>query len=524
MDRIRASLGGLLISAGVLHCGNGDGPGSGSSLAMPPQMDDAESGGSEADADPAVGSPDGEQPAPAGGQSGTDAPDQHPAECPTPAPIGADEFQSDVRIDWLLANVLRAFAAEGELLDEPARADLRIVSIGTALRTHGPEYALGRPTGTTCDRVDARVRVNLSTTPVAADGARVSIVDADAGLQLYPGGAELRLPFDYANYSKPERLRERLAQLGLSSATADRFPGVVVVKFDYATEALASHDLTLSELGFSWLGGGDTFGPAAAAPAPLPPECAAAEPTSAVSFASVEEALASAVGNWRVCDGRATSGVEITPDGTWRSIDAEPRRLSGFEHEGVVVFSDWQGNLAGPEASGELSLALRHSEHLWAATGSVLEGYFPLRVSPSGNTLGSGRLVRMSQAVAAAEVPPFADGERAGLDGCSSGEAGLMTFDTAAELSATLVGRWVGCEGFSGELEFDAAGNVTFSPSDSHAAKVEPYVSRIEEGVAVAIGDGGWRVALSTQPLKLWLRPSNLLLEDVRPIVLSAAP
>ena len=69
-----------------------------------------------------------------------------------------------------------------------------------------------------------------------------------------------------------------------------------------------------------------------------------------------------------------------------------------------------------------------------------------------------------------------------------------------------------------------AAGNVTFSPSDSHAGKVEPYVSRIEEGVAVAIGDGGWRVALSTQPLKLWLRPSNLLLEDVRPIVLSAAP
>jgi hypothetical protein len=159
-------------------------------------MDDADPGGSEADADPAVATPDGEQPAPTGGQSGTDAPDQYPAECPTPAPIGADEFQADVRINWLLANVLRAFAAEGELLDEPARADLSIVSIGTALRTHGPELALGQTTGNTCDRVDARVRVNLSTTPVAADGARVSIVDADAGLQLYPGGGELRLPFE----------------------------------------------------------------------------------------------------------------------------------------------------------------------------------------------------------------------------------------------------------------------------------------------------------------------------------------
>lgn len=124
-------------------------------------------------------------------------------------------------------------------------------------------------------------------------------------------------------------------------------------------------------------------------------------------------------------------------------------------------------------------MVLEYPNTLWSASGAdygaLSAAFIPLQVSASGNTIGAGQLVRMTQPVAAWEPPPFAVGERAGLDGCASSEADLMTLGSDSELRAALQGRWVGCEGFAGELTFDAAGELTFLPSPSHVGTTASY-------------------------------------------------
>ncbi|HWO10561.1 MAG TPA: hypothetical protein VNN80_13810, partial [Polyangiaceae bacterium] len=132
-----------------------------------------------------------------------------------------------------------------------------------------------------------------------------------------------------------------------------------------------------------------------------------------------------------------------------------------------------------------------------------------------------------SRPVAPAEAPAFAEGERAGLPGCASTETGLGALGSdAQEARAALVGRWVGCAGFAGELEFDAEGKVTVLPSESYggSAAQDTLVTAREAANGLAIGNNGWLVVRSARPLKLWLRPDNLLINDPPIIVLSAAP
>ena len=147
MNRIGTTLGWLMCAAGVLHCGS-----DGTQLS-PPELPtsggarEPGAGDGPGESLPVEGAPldpDAPEPEPTGGQSGTDALDGVPAECPARLPLDADARQGGVPVAWLLSRALDGFAAEGEFLGEPMRLDVSLVADGTALRTYGPESVNGR--------------------------------------------------------------------------------------------------------------------------------------------------------------------------------------------------------------------------------------------------------------------------------------------------------------------------------------------------------------------------------------------
>lgn len=121
-----------------------------------------------------------------------------------------------------------------------------------------------------------------------------------------------------------------------------------------------------------------------------------------------------------------------------------------------------------------------------------------------------------------AAVPGSSSAGRAGAEGCTSTEAQIEAPATSeAELRERLSGRRVGCSGFSGELLFDAEGNLQIS-SERYQDVREPLKVELQS-------DGSYAIATSSQTLNVVFagQPLKLQLTDVadgRPMVFSAMP
>jgi len=257
--------------------------------------------------------------------------------------------------------------------------------------------------------------------------------------------------------------------------------------------------------------------------------CALEESVDAGSFDTEADAKAAVTGTWALCDAERSwpfAGVEISSEGTWNAIVAEEGSLrvsQGFEQEGTLRFWDtseqnerpgfFQVDLIGP--------------HWWFPAGAIF-------LSASGNTLdlSESRLVRIDPAIdPAIDTEPAPDanaGDRLGEAACTSAETGMQDYAKSADdVRRNLAGEYVGCEGVSGSLKFDAAGKVTLPAPDGAEPQTLSYtvVQTKDNTAQLTVGNETWWPALSSTPAKLWIyRESNSNFEQLETWVLSALP
>lgn len=547
MNRIATPVFCLLAAISGAGCGEGTpaalpaSPGAPAPLPGP----EAPSRGDDDDSSLEIGpeAPGSDEPEPTGGQSGTDSDNLELVFCPDPVPLAADRLQAGVQMSWLIDNAMgRPYVFRGSFLDEPATMEVRMEQSGPAREVHGPGYNGFGVLVWDCDSVDVPVRVSMSI--VLAGGDTLTFEGRDDLLTFQPSSGRVILQLRMTDFSNPARLvaalRERyIPPYGPSECflSSECLFGMVDLQFTYDTAPVARHELVEGSAELEVDAIRESFISDAlwrrvsASPADsLPVECAAAEPTQPVSFQNPEAASRLLVGAWALCNQGPYPGVQVFPDGTWQAImPGDERRLaSGFGREGKVTLEevfeyDSEGNLVRanpPQVQFQLSPEWQWNapSDWWASQGAVLDA------SASGNTLGSGLLVRIDPVAVPAAAPLFASGERAGAAGCASAETEIEPAATSEqELRDRLAGRWVGCTGFSGELHFDPEGNLQISRSESYGGGTEPVtlIERSDGGYVLATASQSWVVRSSLRPLKLWLHSGEFGAEAV---VLSAVP
>ncbi len=533
MNRIGSRAFWLLAAISWLGCGNEAELEPGESAPVPPgeivSSTDAPGAGDDGDVIFDIARPTPDEAQPTGGQSGTDSGDiEDPCIPIAPMPLVSDAVQAGERVSWRMAKVLRRHVLTGSFLGEPVTLEIELEQSGA------PRHQLYA----SCNVVEVPVRMSVKTVPVAGSDV-LSVEGREAVLTLRWNWGSVDVNFEEPAFSNSERLRAALiAPYAPPGGPAEgvRIHGNVVLHFEFNPDALVRDDFTdesasvyFSGYGASFEGGNfsEPFTPALPPAAPPHSECASAEATQAVIFESHEAALSQLVGAWALCNGGPYPGVQIFPDATWQAIlpGSELRLGSGFEREGVVGFKehveyDEGGSL--PVQTRELEFELSPAWSWVTSGGAPAARGGVLDVSASGNSVASGLLVRLAQTIEPAVAPLFGRATRSGAAGCTSTETELEAPATSeGELLERLRGRWVGCSGFSGELYFDAEGDLQISS--------ERYEDITEHLVVEPRSDGSYGIATSSQALDVVFsaHPLKLQITDVnvgQPMVFSAAP
>lgn len=267
-------------------------------------------------------------------------------------------------------------------------------------------------------------------------------------------------------------------------------------------------------------------------PAELVEECAPAAAYAALStqytpFASAADALASIHGTWircRAAGGLPDAGLQIAPDGTWRSLiwrDGGLGARGGFQREGFLE-DPIDTHAQGFNGAGFFQINLRGPgvwmpTHLWGDVLLVDSGT-PL---PDLNEQVSVYVRSAREVIAATNLPPSL--ERGGAPACAVPESGTSDPELG-DLDHVLRGEWTLCsgemlEGFT-TLRFDGSGQVTLMDGEGSAPATRPYRTIRPNTIPVltpretnllfpAVNAAGaaddWSIMLSERPLKLWI-------------------
>lgn len=472
-----------------------------------------------------------------GGQSGTDSSDYFSCEYDAGEVVELDqpwlgltaaEHVALLNTEWSVQHVPFTDNTESNMLEprDPQEA------LPLALSVDVDEAILQHPLDTEkkCEHepdilsLDASIHVTL--------GDAFDFVARGPFLTLTSNGAYIYQQFCWDSETHTASRAEASCDGGVA-------PGAITLELKYQAESSEPGGYVLDRFRIYWDSATtDDYERAVANPTPLPEPppvhrpllevqeiCNLEESVEAGSFDSETAAKAAVIGTWALCDAERSwpfAGVEISSKGTWNAIVAEEGSLrisQGFEQEGTLRFWDtseqnerpgfFQVDLIGPG--------------WWFPAGAIF-------LSASGNTLdlSESRLVRIDQAVDS-EPPPDANaGDRLGQAGCTSAETGMQDYaKSAADVRRNLAGEYLGCEGVSGSLKFDAAGRVTLPAADGEEPQTLSYtvVQTKDDTAQLTVGNETWWPALSSSPLKLWIyRESNSNFEQLETWVLSAVP